>query len=236
MADRNQLLNDSEETFRIAFEGQQSGMWTAIPAQVVSVDLTNMVISAQPLIQGIVEDENGNKTFVALPVLIHVPITFPCAGGFILTFPIAPGDEVLIIFASRCIDAWWQLGGVQRPMELRMHDLSDGFAIPGPRSVPNAVPAINSSDCQLRNTAGTTYVSITADGKITLVAPSEIDIQATNVNLTGTLNVTGDVDVTGNVNATAEITAQTLGVPIPLSTHLHPGVTSGSSDTGAPIP
>ena len=33
-------------------------------------------------------------------------------------------------------DSWWQSGGIGVPIESRMHDLSDGFAILAPTSQP----------------------------------------------------------------------------------------------------
>ncbi len=165
--DRAQLLNDLQEAIRSSLDGRQVGIWTAMPCIVQSVNFTNMTIEAQPAIQGTLSDQNGKETSVDYPLLINVPIVFPSAGGFTITFPIAQGDEVLVIFASRCIDAWWQNGGnANRPMEKRMHDLSDGFAIPGPKSVPNALPSIDPTNLQIRNNAGTTYIQIGADGKL----------------------------------------------------------------------
>lgn len=217
--DRRGLLNEAEETNNLMLDGRQSMMWTALPCIVQSVNLSQMTITAQPAIQGVTYDQNNNPTYVNLPILADVPIVFQSAGGFTLTLPIKSGDEVLVIFASRCIDAWWQSGGIGLPVEMRMHDLSDGFAIPGPKSLPNVVSGISTTGAQIRNDAGTTYVEISGDGKIKLVSPSEID-------------VTGNLKVTGNILATGEVTA---GL-IPLSTHIHPGVTSGASDTGTPIP
>lgn len=219
MADRNQFYNDPESALRIAMDYQQSSMWTAIPAIVDSVDFTTMTISAQPAIQGQLTDLNGLVSYVNLPLLIHVPIQFPVAGGFALTLPIKANDEVLVIFASRCIDSWWQSGGVGVPLEFRMHDLSDGFAIVGIRSLPNVIPSISSTTAQLRNLAGTSYIELDGTGKINLVAPA-------GITMTGPVNITGAVEVTG------EVTAGT----IPLSAHLHSGVTSGPSDTGPAIP
>ncbi len=164
--DRRQLLNDSEEAMRLVLDGRQSTLWTAMPGIVTAVNLAKMTLSVQPAIQGTVFNEDGTSTAVNLPLLLDVPICFPNAGGFVLTFPIAVNDEVLVVFASRCIDAWWQTGGIQRPMEARLHDLSDGFAIPGPRSQPNVVGSISSTDVELRNAAGTVYLSITSSGKI----------------------------------------------------------------------
>jgi hypothetical protein len=164
--DRRQLLNDLEVGIMLALDGRQSTIWTALPCIVKSVDFTKMTIEAQPAIQGTVEDESGALQSVNLPLLVDVPICFPSAGGFTITVPISAGDEVLVIFSSRCIDAWWQSGGVQKPMEMRMHDLSDGFAILGPKSKPNVISNISATDIEIRNDTGTTYLSITDDGKI----------------------------------------------------------------------
>ena len=207
--DRRGLLNDPVETQLLILDGRQSTTWTALPCIVQSVNFSQMTLVAQPTIQGVTYDQNNNATYVNLPLLGDVPIVFPGAGDFILTLPIAAGDEVLVIFSSRCIDGWWSLGGIQVPMEMRMHDLSDGFAIPGPKSLPNIIPNISTTTAQLRNKAGTTYIELTNTG----------------------INLVGNVMVTGAIIATGEIT----GNSIPLSNHIHPGVTSGSSDTGTPI-
>lgn len=212
MTDRAQLLNDNEEAMRLVLEGNQVGLWTALPGIVTSVNFSEMTCEVQPALQAVTEDETGTQTVVNLPLLVDVPIVFPSAGGFTLTFPLAVNDEVLVVFSSRCIDAWWQSGGIQQAMEARMHDLSDGFAIPGPKSLPNKISAISTTDVQLRNNAGTSLLSIKADGSIQITA--------------ATVNITGNLVVTGEVTAGA----------IPLTAHLHPGVTAGGAVTGAPIP
>lgn len=185
--DRAQLLNDAEEAMRLVLDGRQSTMWCAMPGIIQSVDLEAMTCEVQPAIQGTIEDENGKAQSVNLPLLVDVPIVFPSAGGFLITMPMASGDEVLIVFASRCIDAWWQSGGVQRPMEARMHDLSDGFAIPGPRSQPNVAGSISSTDLQIRNNAGTTLLSIGADNKIGFQNPTT-DLKTVLSDLESLLN------------------------------------------------
>ena len=216
--DRNQLLNDPETAMLYALDGRQAMMWTAIPAIVQAVDFAAMTLTAQISIQGIQTLPDGTENNVNLPILDDVPICFPSAGGFSLTLPIAVGDEVLIIFASRCIDAWWQNGGVQPPMETRMHDLSDAFAIPGPRSQPRVVSGISSTNAQLRNDAGTVYLEITPSGSINLVSPS-------GITMTGNLNVTGSITATGDVLATSVIS---------LETHTHLSATPGDP-TGPPL-
>jgi hypothetical protein len=227
MADRSQLYNDPEQALRLAFDGRLSMLWTNFPGIVTAVDLEKNTCSVQPAIQGVIEDEQGAQLFVDLPLLVDVPICWPKAGGFVLTLPLKVGDEVLVLIASRCIDAWWQSGGVQKPMEARMHDLSDGFAFPGPSSQPNAIANVSATGAQLRNEAGTTFIEIAADGKIKIESPSEINLKATAVK------VDGNLEVDGNLVATGEVTAGLI--PVNLTTHVHPGVTSGPSNTGAGV-
>ncbi len=214
--DRDQLLNDAEQAMRLVLDGRQSCIWTTLPGIVTAVDLTKMTCEVQPAIQGTIEDENGKLQAVNLPLLVDVPIVFPRGGGFLITLPLAVDDEVLVSFASRCIDAWWQSGGIQRPMEARMHDLSDGFAIPGPWSQRNLPAGVSSTGAQIRNLDGDAYVEISADGKIKLVSPSEID-------------VTGDLKVTGTITATTDVK---VGV-VSLKLHTHP-VTTAPGTTGVP--
>lgn len=218
MSAQDQYTNDNEEALRLAFDGRISGLWTALPGIVVDVDFSTMTCSVQPAIQGIVTDETGATSPVNLPKLIHCPIVFPQAGGFALTLPVAANDEVLIVWAARAIDAWWQSGGIQRPVEARMHDISDGFVLPGICSTPNVIPAISTTAAQLRTKDGSTFLEIGADGKIRMTA-SEVDI-------------TGNLKVTGTIEATGEVT----GNGIELSTHLHSGVVPGGGNTGAPVP
>jgi Phage protein Gp138 N-terminal domain len=221
--DRRALLNDSEETTRLALDGRQACMWTAFPGIVQSVNFAQMTCVVQMAIQTSITDENNITTWVDTGTfpLTDVPICFPSAGGFTITMPMKAGDEVLIVIANRCIDAWWQSGGMQKPIEMRMHDLSDGFAIPGPKSLPNVIPNISSTDAQIRNNLGTTFISIAADGSIKMTSPVGVVVDA-------------NLSVTGTITATSEVTAKYGSMlPIPLSTHVHP-VTTAPGTTGAP--
>lgn len=213
--DRRQLANDTEETTRLTQEGHQSQIWTAMPAIVQKVRLDEMTVDVQPTIQGKIEDIDGVVTDVNLPVLIHVPICFPSAGGFTITMPVAVGDEVLVVIANRCIDGWWASGKISVQAEQRMHDLSDGFAILGPRSVPRVVPNISTTNLQIRNDAGTAYIEMTPGGAINLV---------------------GNVTVTGTLSASGGITSGSGPSAIALSTHKHSGVVPGGGTSGVPVP
>ena len=43
-------------------------------------------------------NNDGVETWEDIPQLVDVPVVFPRAGGYILTMPIKPGDECLVIF------------------------------------------------------------------------------------------------------------------------------------------
>jgi len=208
---RVQLLNEPEETLKTVLDGRQVSIWTALPGIITNIDFDAMTCEVQPSIQGTVVDENGNFTQVNLPLLLDVPIVFPSGGGFTITFPLAAGDEVLVVFSSRCIDAWWQQGDVQPAMEARMHDLSDGFAIPGPKSQPNAIPGISDSKLQIRTDAGTTYFQIAATGKMNLVNATT-DLLTVLSNLQSLLN-TFMTTLAGFSGGTSPVTQAMLQAP-----------------------
>ena len=258
---RSERYNDPEESFRLAFQGEQSKMWTSIPGIVDSVNLDAQTLSVQPSIQGIVLDEQSNATNVNLPLCVDVPIVWPRAGGFSLTFPIKTGDEVLLVFASRCIDSWWQNGGVGSQAELRLHDLSDGFAMLAPTSQPKRLLNVSGKNVQLRTDSGTSYIEITPDGQINILTNSEVNIDANNINISSeSLSVnstscsvqssTVDINASNTVSiiaaTAATIQAPTINLIGNVATsggglsidgadyeqHRHSGVRSGGANSG----
>jgi hypothetical protein len=113
--DRRERWGDPEEAQRMAQAALQARIWTCLPGTVVSFDASACTVAVQPAIGGVAFDASGKPGATTLPVLHDVPVVFPGGGGLHLTFPLAAGDEVLLVFACRPIDSWWQSGGVQRP-------------------------------------------------------------------------------------------------------------------------
>jgi len=185
--DRREWLNDNEECFKLSFEYLQSGMWTALPAIVTAVDLDKQTISAQCGIKGQYTDEEGVVHPIDMPLFQDVILCFPRAGGFSITFPVQAGDEVLIVFSCRCIDGWWQSGGINNiPPEFRMHDLSDGFAILAPTSQPKKLSGISSDSIQIRNDEQTKFIEISPSA-VTVLSDGDINLTGENINITGNI-------------------------------------------------
>lgn len=194
MSDRRELEPGLDTVLLEAMAGNQAQIWTALPAIVQSYNATLGTVEAYSALQFQKRvPDGGYETISPQPLFVDCPVVFPGGGGFTLTFPIKPGDEVLIIFASRCIDAWWDSSGVQAQAEFRMHDMSDGFAIVGPRSRPRALTAASTGSVELRNDSRAAFVAIDGSGDIKVQTAGTLTIQAATVNIVGAVNITGVV-------------------------------------------
>ena len=88
---------------------------------------------------------------------------------------------------------------------LRMHDLSDGFAVLGFSSTPRVVPSISGNTTQLRSNDGAAYFELASGHVANIVAP-------------GGINITGPVFMNGKRVD---------------ETHAHVGVRAGPDTSGA---
>ncbi|MDN7549069.1 phage baseplate assembly protein V [Burkholderia cenocepacia] len=251
--DRKERVDDELASLRAALRGWQVGMWTALPGVIESFDDVALTCVVQPAIKIPVRANDGTVTTAALPPVVDCPVQFPSGGDCTLTFPVAPGDECLLVFASRSVDAWWQSGGVQEQAALRMHDLSDGFALLGFRSRPRALPGVSATSVQLRSDDGSTYVDLNpAAGTLRLVAPGGLEIDAPTVKVnspqstfTGALTVEGvftflagligsaaegvAATITGTINFIGTLTSNGKRID---DSHTHNGVQPGPGNSG----
>lgn len=150
-----------------------------------------------------------------------------------------------MIFSDRCIDFWWQNGGVQEPVDDRVHDLSDAFCIVGPQSQAQKISGISTGAAQLRSDDGSTFFELNpSTQKIKIVAPGGLDIVtpladfSAKVTIHGLLSwlggmvgavvsgvaskITGAVEFIGSVKANGKVID---------NTHTHGGVQRGGSYT-----
>jgi len=174
--DRRERRGDAVEALRVAIEGSLAETWTSVVGIVQSFDASKQTCTVQPAIRSRVQAADGSYSWAALPLLLDCPVHFPKGGGVSLTFPVSKGDECLVVLADRCIDAWWQSGGIQNQADIRMHDLSDGFAFVGFSSVPSVIAGISASGAELRNDAGTTKVAVNKNGTVNVLAAGNITL------------------------------------------------------------
>jgi phage baseplate assembly protein gpV len=205
-------VNDSQEALRLVLDGHQAQVWTALPAIIESFDAGAVTCVAQPAIKAQVRAPDGSTQWADLPLLLDCPVVFPRGGGCTLTFPVAAGDECLVIFASRCIDAWWTAGGIQVQSELRMHDLSDGFALPGPFSQATKISGVSTNSVQLRSNDASTYIDLNPTSqKVKIVAPGGFEVDAPTNLFTGAVTIQGLLTwLAGMAGSTASGVAATI--------------------------
>ncbi len=256
--DRKERAPNLQAAVRVGLDGRQAEIWTALPGIIQSFNPVKRTCVVQPTIMGQFMNPDNSTEWQKMPLLLDCPVHFPAGGGFTLTFPLAEGDECLVVFASRCIDAWWQSGGIQVQAELRMHSLSDGFVIPGVSSVPNVIPAISTANVQLRSDDGLSFYELDPGGNVRVQAVGDIELDAggdvavvadgnISADCAGALSATassatvtapvialnGSVTITGSLAVIGALTNNGSNIG---STHTHP-INSGSSapgPTGAP--
>ncbi|MEX5804549.1 Gp138 family membrane-puncturing spike protein [Citrobacter freundii] len=222
-----------------------SSLRVSMPGIVQSFDPGTVTAVVQPAIKGYEPDPNGVNQSITLPLLVDVPVVFPRGGGCTLTFPVKAGDECLVIFADRCIDFWWQSGGVQEPVDDRMHDLSDAFCIVGPQSQAQKISGISTGAAQLRSDDGSTFFELNpTTQKIKIVAPGGVEVItpladfSEKVTIHGLLTWMGGMigsiasgvasTITGAVEFIGSVKANGKTID---NTHTHGGVQRGSSNT-----
>jgi hypothetical protein len=106
---------------------------TAIIARVESYDAAKQQVSVSPVLKRAVPTLDGHVAEEQLPILSEVPVLFPRAGGFFISFPIQPGDFVQLIFNESSIDAW--LTGASSSMAL-----DERFTLQGAVALPGVYP------------------------------------------------------------------------------------------------
>jgi hypothetical protein len=150
------------EVLEKAVDSSARALRVAMPARVEKYDAGRQSVDVKPLVQDWYEDEQGARRSVSIPVISQVPVVFPGAGGFRLTFPIQSGDTVLLVFTDRSIDKWLHAGGEVDPVDIRMHQLSDAVAIPGLHPFTSSWTSASTSAATLGRDDGP-QISLTAE-------------------------------------------------------------------------
>ena len=222
--DRRERKTTLEEVLRTAYESMQARVWTAIVGVVQTYNPALQTCSVQPAVNGRQRNPDGSWTSKQMPLLLDCPVQFAGGGGLTLTFPIAPGDEVIVLLSSRCIDTWFESGFAEGgsvdlanaqndPPEWRMHNLSDGFVIPSVHSMPRALTVDPVSAC-LATDDGLAYIKLNpVTHSIDMVASGGITMNGLTIDAAGITTANGIV----------------------LETHTHTSASPGSP-TSPPLP
>lgn len=152
MTTRTPNLSD---TLAQLIEDYSSNLWTMIPGKVESydadlqkADVLPMIRRSQRVVDGSIDEE--------LPVISQVPVAWPRAGSYRLTFPVAAGDRCVLLISSASIDAY-QGSSDSRPLDpgsYQRHDLSDAVALMGWYPDPSALGTTDADDVSIGEEGG----------------------------------------------------------------------------------
>lgn len=223
-ADRRSSLDTVIQT---GIDSNLKDLHTCLPGEVISFSASTQTADIQPSIKRVI---NGSP--VNLPVLKAVPVRFQRSADFAVTFPLSPGDHVMVIFCERSIDSWLELGGIQDPLDVRRHHLSDAFALPMMYPNTNVVPDMDPANLQIKTISGNVKITVRPDGTLDITTSGDIDINSgadVNINTTGNSYIKSALTtIDNNLLVTGSITGQT-GLAV---TGVHPSTGAGAKVTG----
>ena len=148
------MLGSLPELLEALREKVGAELRVSLPGRVESYDATRQMAHVKPLLMDAYVDAGGVERKRSVPVVANVPVCWPGGGGGFLTFPLAKGDSVLLVFSDRSLDRWLSLGTEVDPVDVRMHHLSDAVAIPCLRATPDVLSTSASDAVLAAPTAG----------------------------------------------------------------------------------
>jgi len=240
------LAGGEQQAMKVLSDTIFSMLRVSMPGIIQSFDPIACTCTVQPAISGQVADEAGQFKSSPLPLLVDVPVVFPRGGGCTITFPVKAGDECLVVFSDRCIDFWWQNGGVQEPVDPRQHDLSDAFAFIGPQSQAEVIGNISTSTLQMRTDDGATYIELDPNSHaVNIMAPGGLNVTTPLAKFSAAVTINGLLTwMGGMVGSLATGTAAKITGAIEFigslksngkdisDSHTHSGVQTGSGNSG----
>lgn len=183
MSEIKQLIDIASKAVQLAL----SDMHTIAIALITGVN--GKTVNCRPVINRVVSGAE-----VELPEFIEVPPIILKGGQSYTAYPISVGDYCLVLVTERCYDRWWAGQDFIRPLEMRMHDYSDGFALVG-----------------INNLAGLIDIPsvITQIGDAYQEGNYE---HSGNTDQTGNYDLTGNASISGNTDSGTYSTGGAAGV------------------------
>lgn len=222
-----QRKSNTTELMRRSFIELMKDVGTSIPGHVLAFDPSTQLAQIQIGIQRV--DVNG-EAFEPAP-LIECPVYFAGGNEWLIEHKVVEGDECLVVFSQRCIDAWKDSGGIAVNPIARYHSMNDACVLPGLRSQVNAISNFANNGLRLRNgdasvylwlkddntveiTNGTTTFTLAPDGTNTLTNGSGTITMESG----GTVDINGaTIDPTGAIVSPTSVTAPNIAASTSLT-------------------
>ena len=148
-------------------------MRVCLPGSISGVDVATGTVSVKiGVMQKIPQAGLPRGLDVYYPELTSCPVFFLQGGGVGAVMPVTIGDECLVVFSDKCIDAWFSTGQPNPLPSVRVHNISDGFVLVGLNSLANKIltPLLANEGgvCETKNAFGAKVAVNSATSLITL--------------------------------------------------------------------
>lgn len=157
----------------------KTNVHTALPGLIESYDPSTRRARVRPALRLLKTDGEP----LDRPPLVNVPVVFPAGGGFTLTFPLAEGDPVLLVFSERGIASFKQSYAVSNPARGRHFALADASAIPS--YGPLELTAASETGSTWQNHAGDRSIRIEPDSIEIHVGSTALVVAERGVTING---------------------------------------------------
>jgi hypothetical protein len=193
-------------------------IYTSFPARVVRYYPDLGTVDVEPAVKCEVPGfDHEELLFEDLGELVSLPIAWPRAGGFVITFPIQPGDWVAVHCSVQSTLVWRGTGQVhEHPGVSDPHGLNGCFVVPGCHPDVQRVQNVSTTDLVIGKEDGSAVIRMQPSGAVR--------IESSDV-------VAGNGPAPQEV-ALAQLVEQAISNAIATHTHSVPGI--GNSATGVP--
>lgn len=196
-ADDDSLAGTLRQTFRKLMQQTDD----CLPAVVVAFDRVKNRATVAPCVTALTTDGR----LIPRAQVASVPVVQVGGGGFVLNFPLKPGDFGWLKASDRDVSLFLQSYKTSPPNTLRLHTFQDGVFIPDVMR-GWTIAGEDAEGVVLQTLDGSKKVSITdsrvkvmAEGATVTIAPGGVTIDAPAVTITGPTSITGATTITGGL-------------------------------------
>ena len=115
------------QAIRFAIRQSLKDMYTCMPGIVESYDAE----TRRAVVKGALKVVTTKKEEIEREAIHNVPVLFPSGGRSAFTFPLDPGDLVLLVYSQRGLANWKKTLDVTTPDIFGFFSEKDAIAIPG---------------------------------------------------------------------------------------------------------
>ena len=115
------------QSIRFAIRQSLKDLYTCMPGIVESYDAE----TRRAVVKGALKVVTTKKEEIEREAVHNVPVLFPSGGRSAFTFPLEPGDPVLLLYSQRGLANWKKTLDVAAPDIIGFFSEKDAIAIPG---------------------------------------------------------------------------------------------------------